>query len=208
MSIVGYARVSTVDQDAGHEAQLAALKAAGCDEIFEERVSSVDMAGRAKLTEAMRYVRKGDVFVVTKLDRLARNISHLMQIVDDLKSKGAALRILDLGIDTGSATGELILTLLGGIAQFERSIMLERQREGIARAKREGRLKGRAPSVLARAAEIMALIDAGVGPTDVARQLGVGRKSVYRVMDHVRRGADMPDITAWPALERRVRSGT
>ena len=203
MGTIGYARVSTVDQDAGHEAQIKELRAAGCEEIFEERVSSVDMAAREKLAEAIRYARKGDVFVVTKLDRLARNVGHLMQIVNELKGKGVALRILDLGIDTSSATGELVLTLLGGIAQFERSIMLERQREGIKKAKADGKLRGRAPTAMAKAKEVMALINDGVSPTDAARRLGIGRRSVYRVIDLVGRGETAPTLEHWPKAAMR-----
>jgi DNA invertase Pin-like site-specific DNA recombinase len=125
--IVGYARTSTVDQVAGFEAQLEELHRAGCDRIFQEQVSSVDIAAREQLEAAMAYVRDGDAFVVTKLDRLARSVAHLLQIVDALTKKGVALRILNLGIDTGTPTGKLILTMLGGIAEFERSIMLERR---------------------------------------------------------------------------------
>ena len=208
MPNVGYARVSTIDQEAGHESQIAALKAAGCDEIFEERVSSVDMAARARLADALRYVRRGDVFVVTKIDRLARNIGHLMTIIDELKGKQVALRVLDLNMETGTPTGELMLTMLGAIAQFERSIMLERQREGIAKAKREGKLRGRAPTALARSAEVLELIDKGKGATEIARKLGMSRRSVYAVLEHKRAGGTVPDVKAWPKLRARIEDGS
>jgi DNA invertase Pin-like site-specific DNA recombinase len=180
--IVGYARTSTVEQTAGFEAQQAELKGAGCEQIFREQVSSVDVAAREKLAEALQFVRLGDVFVVTKLDRLARSVAHLMQITAELEGKGAALRILNLGVDTGTPTGKLILTVLGGIAQFEREIMLERQREGIAKAKAEGKFKGRKPTARAKADDVLALRKGGMGATEIAHKLGIGRNSVYRIL--------------------------
>ena len=180
--IVGYARTSTVEQTAGFEAQQAELKAAGCEKIFKEQVSSVDVAARDKLAEAIQFVRSGDVFVVTKLDRLARSVAHLMQITAELEAKGVSLRILNLGVDTGTPTGKLILTVLGGIAQFEREIMLERQREGIAKAKREGKFKGRKPTARMKADDVLTLRKSGMGATQIAKQLGIGRNSVYRIM--------------------------
>lgn len=184
--IVGYARTSTVEQVAGFEAQIAELEKAGCEKIFREQISSVDVIARDQLAQALSYVREGDVFVVTKLDRLARSVAHLMQIVSELEKKGVSLRILNLGIDTATPTGKLILTVLGGVAEFERSIMLERQREGIAKAKREGKYKGRKPTARAKSAEVLNLLTAGVKPTDVARQLGIGRRSVYRIKEDQR----------------------
>ena len=180
--IVGYARTSTVEQTAGFEAQQAELQRAGCERIFKEQVSSVDVAARDKLAEAVQFVRSGDVFVVTKLDRLARSMAHLMQITAELECKGVSLRILNLGVDTGTPTGKLILTVLGGIAQFEREIMLERQREGIAKAKREGKFKGRKPTARAKTDDVHELRKVGIGATEIARRLGIGRNSVYRIM--------------------------
>jgi DNA invertase Pin-like site-specific DNA recombinase len=180
--IVGYARTSTVEQTAGFEAQQRELERAGCEKIFKEQVSSVDVTARDKLAEAVQFVRSGDVFVVTKLDRLARSVAHLMQIIGELEAKGVSLRILNLGVDTGTPTGKLILTVLGGIAQFEREIMLERQREGIAKAKREGKFKGRKPTARAKAADVLALRKGGMGATEIAKRLGIGRNSVYRIM--------------------------
>src|SRR5215469_1083835 len=137
---VGYARTSTLDQEAGLEAQIRDLRAAGCEEVFAERVSSV--ARRDKLEETITFLRKGDTLVVTRLDRLARSTRDLLELRDRIKKKGAQLNVLNLG-DTGTATGELVLTVIGAIAQFERTLMLERQREGIAKAKNEGKYKGR-----------------------------------------------------------------
>jgi len=127
-------------------------------------------------------VREGDTLVVTKLDRLARSTAHLLQIVETLERKGAALRILDLSIDTSTATGRLMLTMIGAIATFEREMMLERQREGIAKAKAAGKYKGRAPTARAKAAQVQALQAEGVGPSEIARRLGIGRSSVYRML--------------------------
>jgi DNA invertase Pin-like site-specific DNA recombinase len=180
--IVGYARTSTVEPKASLEAQQAELERAGCEKIFREQGVSLGAAARGQLAAALTLLRSDDVLMVTKLDRLARSVGHLMQIVDELTQKGVSLRILNLGMDTATPTGKLILTVLGGIADFEREIMLERQREGIARAKAEGKFKGRKPTARAKAPEIRALMAGGMGASAVARQLGIGRNSVYRIM--------------------------
>lgn len=180
--LIGYARTSTLDQKAGLEAQNRDLTALGCERIFEEQVSSVDVVRREKLAEALAFVREGDTLVVTKLDRLARSVAHLVEVLGQLEAKGVYLRILAMGIDTSSATGRLMLTILGGVAEFEREIMLERQREGIAKAKAEGKYKGRAPTARAKADEVMKLHGEGVGGTEIAKRLGIGRASVYRII--------------------------
>jgi DNA invertase Pin-like site-specific DNA recombinase len=177
---VGYARTSTLDQQAGFEAQLRELKAAGCEKLFQEQVSSVGK--REQLEAALEFVRDGDILSVTRLDRLARSTQHLLEIVERIKRKGANLQILGLGIDMSTATGQLIFTIIGAIACFEREMMLEleRQREGIAKAKAENRYKGRKPTARAKSAEIKVLIAWGLGATEIARRLGIGRASVYR----------------------------
>lgn len=183
MATIGYARTSTTDQKAGLEAQLRDLVKAGCEEIFKEEVSSVDMASRTEFEAALRYARKGDVMVVTKLDRLARSVKHLVEITAALEAKGVALRILDGAIDTTTSTGRLMLNMLTSIAQFEREIMLERQREGIAKAKAEGKYKGRKPTVMIQADEIKRLVnEEKLTPTEVAKRLGVARSGVYRAL--------------------------
>lgn len=137
--VIGYARTSTAEQEAGLEAQLRDLKTAGCGRIFAEKASSV--GERAELDKALAYLRGGDTLVVCKVDRLARSTIGLWEIVKRLElieDGGAALRILNLGgetVDTKSATGKLILTIFAGFAQFEREMMLERQREGIRKRK-------------------------------------------------------------------------
>jgi len=138
------------------------------------------------LEGCLDFIREGDTLVVTKLDRLARSTQHLLEVADHVRLKGAALHILDLGTDTTTATGKLMLTVIGAIACFERELMLERQREGIAKAKAQGKYKGRKPTARAQAVEVKALRADGVRPVDIARRLGIGRASVYRVL-----GADI-----------------
>lgn len=177
---IGYARTSTLEQVAGFEAQKRDLEAAGCKKVFAEQVSSV--AQREQLEAAIDYLRDGDSLVVTKLDRLARSMRDLLDIVARIEAKGAGLRILAMNLDTTTATGKLMLNVLGSVAEFERSMMLERQREGIAKAKAEGKFKGRAPTARAKAGEVEAMLAAGESPTVVAKKLGIGRSSVYRAM--------------------------
>lgn len=179
-AIVGYARTSTLEQVAGFEAQLRDLKAAGCTKLFQEQVSSV--AKRQQLEAVLEYLREGDTLIVTKLDRLARNVAHLGQLVAILKDKGVNLRVLDLGLDTGTPTGELILNMMGAVAQFERQMMLERQREGIAKAKADGKYKGRAPTAMKQASRVHELAAKGVQRAEIALRLGVSERSVYRTL--------------------------
>lgn len=181
--LIGYARTSTLDQKASIEAQARDLTAAGCEKLFSEQVSSVDMGSREQLAQALDFIREGDALVVTKLDRLARSVGHLLTIMDTIKAKGADLRILNMGIDTATPTGKLMLTVLGGIAEFEREIMLERQREGIAKAKAEGKYKGRKATARAKEEDVLRLKAEGVGATEIAQRLGIGRASVYRILE-------------------------
>ena len=178
--IVGYARTSTVDQVAGFEAQSKELLAAGCEKIFQEQVSSVTV--RLQLQSALEFVRDGDVFVVTKLDRLARSVADLMAILHALERKRVAVRILNLSMDTQTPTGKLMVTVLGGVAQFEREMMLERQREGIAKAKSVGKYKGRKPIAPDRRQHVLRLAAEGATKISIARQLGIGEATVYRIL--------------------------
>jgi DNA invertase Pin-like site-specific DNA recombinase len=177
--IVGYARTSTAEQDAGLVAQKRDLQAAGCTRTFEEKVSSVEQ--RTKLTEAMAWVRSGDVLVVTKIDRLARSLTELLRIAEDLERRGIELRVLATPALTGP-TGKLMLSVIGAVAEFERAIMLERQREGIASAKSAGKYKGRAPTARRQADEIRRLAADGLTKATIAGQLGVSQRSVFRVL--------------------------
>jgi DNA invertase Pin-like site-specific DNA recombinase len=180
-TMIGYARTSTVDQKAGLEAQTRDLANAGCAKVFSEHASGVD-AGRPELARALDYVRAGDVFVVTKPDRLARSTADLMNIVKALQTKGVELRILSMNLDTTTPTGKLMLGVLASVAEFEREIMLERQREGIAKAKAAGKFKGRQPTARAKSADVVSLYGAGTTPADIARQLEIGKASVYRIL--------------------------
>ena len=177
---VGYGRTSTLEQQAGLDAQIRDLKAAGCEKIFSEQVSAVGK--RPQLEAAVDFIREGDTLLVTKLDRLARSTQHLLEIAERVKAKGADLCILNLGADTSTATGRLMFTVIGAVATFERELMLERQREGIAKAKAEGKYRGRKATARARSAEIKALKADGVRPVEIARRLGIGRASVYRLL--------------------------
>ena len=178
--LIGYARTSTSDQKSGLEAQVAELKAEGCQELFVEQVSSVQK--REELEKALKFIRKGDTLVVTKLDRLARSIADLVRIIETLEEKQVTLSILAMSLDTSTPTGRLLLNLVGSVAQFEREIMLERQREGVARARSEGKYRGRAPTARARSADVIAKFKAEERPTDIAKSLGIGRASVYRIL--------------------------
>ena len=177
--LIGYARTSTVEQEAGFDAQRRDLVAVGCEKVFAEQVSSV--AQRDQLQACLDYARDGDVIVVTKLDRLARSMAHLLDIVARIEAKGASLRILAMNLDTTTATGKLMLNVLGSVAEFERSMMLERQREGIAKAKSEGKYKGRAPTARAKSDEVRKLLASGIGPVEIATQLNISRSSVWRI---------------------------
>jgi DNA invertase Pin-like site-specific DNA recombinase len=182
--MVGYARTSTVDQVAGLEAQVRDLKAAGAEKVFSERLSSV--AKREQLEQALEFCRDGDVLIVTKLDRLARSMADLVAITSRLSSKGIELRILAMQLDTATPTGKLMLNLMGSFAEFEREIMLERQREGVAKAKAAGKYKGRVPTARRQSAEVFKLRREGMKPEQIASQLGISRASIFRILQETR----------------------
>lgn len=177
MAVVGYARVSSVGQSL--EVQEDQLRAAGCERIFAEKRSGTTTEGRAALDEALRWVRDGDVFVVTRLDRLARSLVDLRRLVDDLTAKGVGFRCLQQHIDTTSSEGRLMLNVLAAFAEFETDIRKERQRDGIEKAKEAGKYRGRPQSIDLGA--ISALKAEGLGPSAIAKRLGIGRASVYRL---------------------------
>ena len=182
--LIGYARTSTGEQVSGLADQETALRAAGAEKLFSGHISSVD-AKRDALAAALSHLRDGDVFVVTKPDRLARSTTELLAIEADLSKRGIGLVILSMGgqvLDTRSATSKLMLTILAGVAQWEREIMLERQRAGIAAAKAAGKYKGRAPTARRQATAVLRLTAEGAGPSAIARELGISRASVYRVL--------------------------
>ncbi|MEZ6971659.1 recombinase family protein, partial [Aeromonas sp. S11(2024)] len=161
------------------DTQLQAL--AECSTIFQEKVSGA-RDDRPQLAQLLNFVREGDVVLVTKLDRLARNTRHLLEISEYLQSKQVALRILNLGINTSTPTGKLMLTMIGAIATFEREQMLERQAEGIELAKQRGVYKGRKPTAMARGEEVLALADRGLAKAEIARQTGISLSSVQRIL--------------------------
>jgi DNA invertase Pin-like site-specific DNA recombinase len=177
---IGYCRVSTTEQVASIVAQEKQLKKEGCEEIFSEMLSAV--GERPQLERALAYVHKGDILCVAKLDRLARSVAHLCTLVAALKAKGVALHVLDMGLATNTPTGELMVNLLGSIAQFERSIMLERQRSGIEAARRAGKYKGRKASARAQTANIIELAKLGMTKDKIAAKCGIGVSSVYSIL--------------------------
>lgn len=178
MTIIGYARVSTTDQDLS--IQLQALKAAGCDVVRQEKASGTTTAGRAELATVLDFIREGDALVVTRIDRLARSIGDLQDIVRTLKAKGAVLRATEQPIDTSTAAGKCFLDMLGVFAEFETNLRRERQLEGIAKAKAAGVYKGRPPSI--DPAKVREMKEQGMGASEIAKALKIGRASVYRAL--------------------------
>jgi DNA invertase Pin-like site-specific DNA recombinase len=179
MTVYGYARVSTTDQDLS--IQEAALRAAGCALIRTEKVSGTSRDGRTELATLLQFLRLGDTLIVTRVDRLARSIGDLQDIVRELKAKGVSLKATEQPIDTGTAAGKAFLDMLGVFAEFETNLRKERQLEGIAKAKAEGVYKGRKPTI--DTSEVMSLKAQGLRASQIAKRLGIGRASVYRVLE-------------------------
>ena len=179
MAVIGYGRTSTTDQNI--EPQIEALQAAGCDRIYQEQRSGVD-AQRPELLAMLDYCREGDVIVCTKLDRIARSTADILNITQQLEAKKVAFRCLNINLDTSTPTGTLMLTMLAAVATFEREIMLERQREGIAAAKAEGKYKGRKATAKAKTDDVKHLLEQGLTKQAVADRLGIGVASVYRIV--------------------------
>src|SRR5499433_3062219 len=174
----GYARVSTTDQ--ALSIQEAALKAAGCGAIRAEKRSGATRDGRHELQLLLEFMREGDELVVTRIDRLARSIGDLQDIVRSLKAKGVALRATEQPIDTSTAAGKCFLDMLGVFAEFETNLRKERQLEGIAKAKARGVYKGRPPTI--DAVKVRELKSQGLGASAIAKQMNIGRASVYRAL--------------------------
>jgi len=179
MARYGYARVSTTDQDL--TIQREKLTAAGCEVIREEKVSGASREGRSELATLLAFLREGDTLVVTRIDRLARSIADLQDIMRAIKAKGAALQATEQPIDTTTAAGKAFLDMLGVFAEFETNLRRERQMEGIAKAKADGVYRGRPAKLDAQ--KVNRLAAAGMGATAIAKQLGIGRASVYRLLE-------------------------
>lgn len=179
MTTIGYARVSTTDQDLS--IQEAALKAAGCEVLRAEKRSGTTTEGREELRTVLEFLRPGDVLMVTRIDRLARSIGDLQKIAETVKARGASLKATEQPIDTSTAAGKCFFDMLGVFAEFETNLRRERQLEGIAKAKSAGVYKGRPASI--DAGRVRELKDQGMGASDIARVLKIGRASVYRVME-------------------------
>lgn len=177
---VGYARTSTIEQQAGFDSQIAELEKIGCQKIFKEQVSSIGK--RDQLDAALDFVRDGDVFVVTKLDRLARSVFHLCEIVELLEKKNVSLKILNINLDTSTPTGKLMLNMLSAVAQFERELMLERQKVGVQAAKAAGKYKGRQPTARNKTDLVLQLANQGLTRAEIASKLDIGIASVYRIL--------------------------
>jgi len=180
MASYGYARVSTTDQDLA--VQEAALRAAGCEMIRAEKKSGTTTTGRSELQTLLDFVRKGDMIVVTRIDRLARSIADLAAIVRSLENKGVALRATEQPIDTSTAAGRCFLQMLGVFAEFETAIRRERQLEGIAKAKAAGVYKGKGRPASVPAYRVRELHARGMGPSAIAKALGISRMSVHRAL--------------------------
>ena len=177
----GYARVSTKEQDLS--VQIEALKAYGVSEdcIRSEKVSGTSTRGRDELNTLLSFLREGDELVITRIDRLARSMMDLQQIASTLKAKGVSLKATEQAVDTSSSAGKAFFDMLGVFAEFETNLRRERQMEGIARAKAEGKYRGRKRSIDAE--RVKQLRDEGMGATEIAKVLGIGRASVYRVLE-------------------------
>jgi DNA invertase Pin-like site-specific DNA recombinase len=186
----GYARTSTFDQQYGLEDQIAQLQKAGCDRVFSEQVSATDMDARTEWSTLMRALKVGDIVTITKIDRAARNIADMVGITKALSDIGASIRILDMNIDTTTATGTLMLNIFASVAQFERDQMFVRQRIGIEAAKLKDKslpldqrtYKGAKPTARAKAESVHALLAAGHTKEQVAKALSIGIASVYRIV--------------------------
>jgi len=179
MTAIGYARVSTADQNL--EIQEAALRAAGCEVIRSEKRSGTTTKGRTELQTVLDFLRPGDLLVVTRIDRLARSVGDLQDIVRTVRAKGASLRATEQPIDTTNAAGKAFLDMLSVFAEFETNLRKERQAEGIAKAKAAGVYKGRPATI--DAVKVRQLKKQGLGASKIAATLGIGRASVYRALD-------------------------
>ena len=176
--IYGYARVSSTDQDL--TIQRESLEKAGCVVIKEEKQSGTSMVNRESLQTLLDFIDKDDVLVVTRLDRLGRSVIDLHQIVEQIHSKGANLRVLEQSVDTTTPEGRAFFGMLSVFAEFETSLRRERQLEGIAKAKEDGKYSGRKSEI--KSEQVKELKNSGMGATAISKKLGISRASVYRLL--------------------------
>jgi DNA invertase Pin-like site-specific DNA recombinase len=178
VATIGYARVSTADQEL--EVQMEQLRSIPCEKIFQEKISGASVE-RPQLTSLLEYVREGDILVVCKLDRIARSTKNLLDIVELLEKKKVAFKVLNINLDTTTATGKLMLSMLAAIGQFEREMMLERQAEGIRIAKTKGIYTGRKPTARLKSTRALELLALGRTKQSVSDELGISLSSIYRI---------------------------
>lgn len=173
---LGYCRTSTFEQVAGLEDQVKALETEGVDRLYKEHASAV--GERPEFLKVLELAREDDTIIVTKLDRLARSMQHLTDIIADLEKRGVHLKILNMGLDTSTSTGRLMINVLGSVAEFERDMMLERQRIGIEAAKAQGKYRGRKPTFSVEKVETMK--KEGMTISQIAEKFGVSRQAIYK----------------------------
>ena len=179
--LVEYARVSSLDQD--HTLQKIRLEELGCEKILSEKQSGTTKKNRTVLSDCLDYMREGDTLFITKIDRLTRSARDLHSIVHDLESSNINLMVLDQSIDTRTPAAKAFLGMLATFAEFKTNIIKERQLEGIAKAKAEGKFKGRKPTAQAKKAEMIVLLKKGMSKPKIAKEVGVSVASVYNVLD-------------------------
>ena len=186
--VIGYARVSSVGQSL--DVQLDKLTKAGCERVYQEKVSGTSTDGREQLAELLRYVREGDEVVITKLDRLGRSLADLLDITKQLEAKSVTLRVLDQNLETKTAQGKLMFSMLGAFAEFETALRKERQMEGIAKAKAEGKYTGRPKSIDEDAIKAT-LLEGGKSLREIAVLHGVSRATVHRLSIRMREDGEL-----------------
>lgn len=178
MARIGYARVSTLDQDL--DLQVERLKGEGCSIVRSEKVSGGSREGRVELETVIQFLRPGDDLVVARLDRLGRDTRDVLNIIHECELRGAFVTVLDPHVSTRGEMGQIVLTVLGMVAQMERRFIRERQREGIDRARAAGTYAGGKRRIDRLA--VLRLEASGLGPTEVARRIGCSRMQVYRIL--------------------------
>ena len=179
MAVYGYARVSTIDQDL--TVQQEALIAAGAEIVRSEKVSGASIHGRDELKNLLDFLRDGDTLMITRVDRLARSVKDLQDIVHQLRERGVDLKATEQSIDTGTPEGKCFLDMLGVFAEFETNLRKERQKDGIAKAKELGKYHGRQATISPD--EIQQMKADGFGASAIARQMGISVSSVYRLVE-------------------------